>query len=215
LFGAFPVGYWADIATVVGSTQDLQTTEFPNGDERIDDYQNIDLRGGIGLDIGFSWKSAEEDWGWAISYARGSGEVSGDERKHFIQPSISDNKGKIFGESRYRLYGELVNPELTNLQIISGFSGWRLTDQFWLEAAYHYYRQLEANDELSASALLGSPNGRDKDIGQELDLVLAGQWDDTQQLQLILSGFAGGSAFDDVTDSRQAYRVLLEYRRAW
>jgi len=208
--------YWLDLATVFGDSQDLTLKRQPSGDRKVVGFNNINLAGGLGLDIGFLWKPATEHWGFGLDYARGSGDGRGSSTQHrFVQSEIVNNKGYHLGTTRYRIYGELLRPELSNLQIFSAFGGWQIIDRLWLEAAFHSYHQVNADNSLISSRLVVTPNGRHKHIGEELDLILGKRWGNGAKLQLIGSGFRRGEAFDGVSDTRYAYRIVLEMRVYW
>lgn len=211
-----PLHYWLDVATVAGSVQRLSLSQQANNTHTVQGSQDIDLLGGIGMDFGFLWKARNDSWGAGLGYARGSGDTSGESQQHgYVQSELANNKGRFFGLNRYWIYGDLLRPELSNLQIFSAFTGWKLAQRLWLETAYHRYHQVEADQLISASRLRITPNGVDKHIGDELNLILGSRRDDGASLQLIASGFQRGKAFNNVLGSRFAYRLSLEFRTYW
>lgn len=206
------IRYWVDIGTVFGETQNLFFEQRSGGKRRISGFENFDVNGGIGFDIGAAWTFLDNRLGLAVNYALGTGK--GNDHL-FLQPSIANNKGVLFGQTRYRYYGEFLNPQLSNLQIVNAFGGVKIAEQIWLEAGYHHYRQLHPENRLRAARLSIAPNGHDEHVGDAVDLVLGGKWRDRAQLQLILSGFRGGAAYEDLIKSRYAYRLATTLTLYW
>ena len=64
-----------------------------------------------------------------------------------------------------------LSNELSNLLIVTLGLGLRPTVRSSFEVVYHYYRQDEALAELRDSNLEVEPDGRNKELGQALDLV--------------------------------------------
>ncbi len=210
------LNYWMDFATVNGSEREFVTTRISPAQKTITGIRNIDVSTGYGLDLGMAWKAADNDWGVTFNYAFGSGDSSASSRQaSYRQPTISNNKGRVLGENRYRIYGELLRPELSNLQLFSLSAGRRLNEYLWLQSIYFHYWQVQADTELKASNLSFSPNGKNKDIGSEIDLILVGSWTESINIQFTLSGFHAGSAFDNVADSRYAYKGVLQFKLKW
>ena len=210
------LNYWADFATVNGSERDFITTNLSPTRKSITRIRDIDVSYGYGVDFGLAWKAANNSWGLAVNYAFGSGDNSENDRQSsYRQPAISNNKGRVLGENRYRIYGELLRPELSNLQLFSLTAGRRLNDYYWLQAIYFHYWQIEADEELDASNFIVSPNGENKEIGNEIDLILVATWNENINAELTLSGFRAGSAFDNAAESKYAYKALLEIKLYW
>lgn len=207
------LGYWVDFATVNGDQRNFETTNLSPDQQTISRIRDIDVSGAYGFDLGTSWKAADQSWGVAVNYAHGSGDNSTDSRQStYIQPAIANNKGHVLGESRDRIYGNILRPELSNLQLVSVTSGWRLNDYLWMQGSYFHYWQLEADTNLIASPLNVSPNGRNTEIGNAIDLIFMGTWRDNVLLQLTLSGFHAGSAYDQIAANKYSWQGLLELK---
>ncbi|HHJ40329.1 MAG: hypothetical protein AXA67_05610 [Methylothermaceae bacteria B42] len=209
---ASSIRYWLDAGTVVGQSQNLSFEQEKPGKLRVNGFETFDVNGGIGFDIGAAWFFHNETIGLAFDYALGTGKGNDN---LYLQPSIANNKGRLFGTIRYRYYGEFLNPNLSNLQIISGFAGIKLAEQIWLEAAYHHYRQLNPENRLRAARLSIAPNGQDEHIGDAVDLVIGGRWGERAKLQFVASGFRGGNAYRHQLSSRYAYRLTTTLTFYW
>jgi len=210
--GAFK--YSGTLATLYGDTQALSTTTLGNGDRQVTAFTNQTIKGGMAIDLRLAWQPAEKKYAIALNYATASGDntVGSGNQKRYVQPNIATNKSRVLGDSRYRYYGEALNPDLSNLHIATITAGRPMNDNIWIEAAYHLYRQDKASPYLEASSPKLSPNGNSRDIGQGLDLVLGGTLKNGSKLQVILSGFWGGNAFGNTAQVKNIYRALVNYR---
>jgi alginate production protein len=99
--------------------------------------------------------------------------------------------------TNFKYYGELVDPELSNLNILTAGIGFRPKKKVSVDLIYHHYEQDVALDELRDSSLNEDPNGLDTDIGSEWDLVAGFTSHKNFQTELILGYFQPGAAFDD------------------
>lgn len=198
-----PVGvfeYWADVAFVVGEEtafgfDDLNARP---GFSMIDERLEFDNVFGVGLDIGLTWRARELPLPrLTLGYAYGSGDdspTSGSDGT-FRQTGIHDNNGRWGGVNRFRLYGELFRPELSNLHVVTAAIGFDLFRSSSVELVYHYYAQNEAVNSLRESRLKASPNGLDTDLGHEVDLIVGLEEWQRLEIELIGSVFRAGDAF--------------------
>jgi len=188
--------YWADLAHVGGHQT---VTAFgsagrdgtPAGDSRSQRVR------GQAVDLGAQWT-----WDLplrpiaTLGFARGSGSAAGSSvDRNFRQTGLQENKARIGGVKRLHRYGELLDPELSNLRVGSFGIGARLQENTSIELVWHRYRQLVPSSVLAGSRLSQAPAGLDPDIGRELDLFLA--WREWRQVELTLalSRFVPGAAF--------------------
>ena len=146
--------------------------------------------------LGLSWPGLRLQPSLHLARAQGSG---GGERAgtdfDFRQTGLHENKGRISGVKRVRLYGALLQPDLSNLQIDTVALGLRLAPQSSLELIHHRYRQQQAATRVAGSRLSTQPLGLDTDIGQGLDLVLAlREWSHVE-FSLVAAVFRPGAAF--------------------
>jgi alginate production protein len=158
---------------------------------------------GHGFDIGGTWQIARQ-WrpSLTVGYAFGSGDESGSDRvEHdFRQTGLQDNSARFNGVTSFKYYGEVLEPELSNLRITTVGFGIRPSRRSSVDLVYHHYRQDIAEDELRDAAIEAVPDGDDVDIGHGLDLVIGYREIQDLKLELVLGAFFPGRAFDPATD---------------
>lgn len=204
LAGDFDVGhvseieYWFDSAIV-------------RGDELVYDFDDFDSsrsivtatdersRSGWGVDIGTSIKFDNRfEPTLTLGYAFDDGD--------FRQTGLDDNNNRFNGVNRFRYYGELVRPELSNVRITTLALGLRFFEKSSLELIHHTYRQKNASSEHSLRIDADS-NGLSTSLGTELNFVAGFRewkhWD----IEVVGAYFSPGSAF---TLSDPAWLIELE-----
>lgn len=146
-------------------------------------------------------------------YALGSGgAVDEGEDARYRQTGLQDNNGRFGGVTSYRYYGELFDPELSNLGIATLGIGATIAHRTSLDLVWHHYRQ----DQLLALPFVDAeldrrPNGLDADLGWELDLIFGSRrWSDFD-LEIVGGWFHPGDAFPEGDDAYLA-RIQLRYR---
>jgi alginate production protein len=179
-------------------------------------YDDSEDFGGEAVDVGTTWSPGVLDpLYFTAGYALGSGDddPGDDVDQTFQQTGLQDNNAKFGGVTSFRYYGELVDPELSNLAIVTLGVGTRFTPKTSLDLVWHSYRQAEAADEMADTDLDEDPDGEHKDIGSELDLILGlRQWEHIE-VELVLAGFEPGKAFDDGDgDNDDAWLGALQLR---
>ena len=153
---------------------------------------------------------------FTCGYALGNGDssTSGTDGT-FRQTGFQDNKGKFGGVSSFRYYGELVDPELSNLGILTLGIGARIIERTSLDLIYHTYTQDVANTEFSQppvqSNLKTKPNGINAEIGSELDVILGFRRFSSWDLAIVGAWFQSGDAFDTGDDAFLG-KIQLRYR---
>ena len=115
---------------------ELSRADGVDGPERIDGY---------GVDLGLSYVFDGElrptvTFGWALG--TGDDDLT-DRRGPFRQTGLQDNNGKFGGVTSFRYYGELFDPELSNLQVTTLGFGIRPARNFSVDVIGHVYRQDE------------------------------------------------------------------------
>ena len=98
-----------------------------------------DIRG-WGLDLGSTWSASRaKPWYLSAGYAFGSGDDDGsDGVDHaFRQTGIQDNNDKFGGVTSFKYYGELLEPELSNLHVLTLGVGRRFGRRMSLDLIYH------------------------------------------------------------------------------
>lgn len=199
--------YWADLAKVSGDEDLTDFDDDPSGFSIVDTVENFDVDG-WGIDIGATWRLfGDEQYSVTVGYARGSGDSDAtDSRdKSFRQTGLNQNKGKFRGVDRFRYYGELFRPELSNMRILTLGVGRRFLQSSSVDLVYHTYQQVTLTPGLRSSRIDSQPNGISKNLGSEIDLVVAIEEWRHWELSVALSVFRAGAAFAPSTD-KTAYR---------
>ena len=113
-----------------------------------------------------------------LGYASATGDRNPDDNRNteFRQTGLQSNEAKFAGISYFKVYGEALDPELSNLEILTAGLGFRPAQNFTVDLVYHRYRLDEIADEIRNSALTAQMNQDDtmlgKDMGSAIDIVL-------------------------------------------
>lgn len=109
----------------------------------------------------------------ALGYAFGSGDADPEDRdRRFQQTGLQENQGFLGGVTKLKYYGELFNPELSNIQIWTAGVAVRPFRRGSVELIYHRYLQTEKDDHLRSAGIRAKPSGEDRNLGEEVDLVV-------------------------------------------
>ena len=181
--------YWADFALLRGNFNQKITAN--------------------GLDIGALYNKDTSPYIFGASFARGSGSKDG--KHNYYMPYMTNAKHKMTKIPSFRYYGEFLNPDLSNLQIISLYGNYDFNNGNTLTLAFHNYNQIKASKILRATDMVLTPTGKSKDIGNEIDLIWYFNKPNLKHYKLVFSYFRGGSAFDDA-DIKEAFYVYFIYR---
>ena len=164
------------------------------------DWYWIDLgiHKGYGFDIGLRHKY--NNFIFAGSYAYGS--------ENFKQPYIATNRSDYLNKNfSFRYYGEVLDPNLSNLQIFSLYGLYDFDMNSFILALHKYDQIKQKNTIYNGDYFYSS---KSKDIGSELD-ILYQYLNNQNKLKLGLGMFIGGSAYDYL-QQKQIYKLFLNYR---
>ncbi len=192
--------YRADAAYLVGDevSYDFAGPDVETGEaRRAAALDHHDVRG-YGFDVGLEWElNLPGHPAVIMSYALGSGRQhdSSDRQRGFRQTGLHDNGDKFRGVATLDYYGELLAPELSNLQIITTGIGLRLFRASSIDLLYHHYRQDEPAPFLRDASVRRRPYGENPHIGDELDLVLGVEEWERFEIKGVLAVFRSGRAF--------------------
>jgi len=175
-----------------------------------------------GYDVGTTWFPGFADpYYVSIGYALGSGDNDGSGTDgNFRQTGFQDNTGRFGGVTSFRYYGELFDPELSNMGIFTLGLGRRFGQRISLDAVFHTYTQDAALDFFSPQPNIDAnlnrrPNGIDAELGRELDLIFGYRQYRSWDLEVVGAWYDPGAAFDvPGVDSTDAYllKIQLRYR---
>ncbi|MCY7397894.1 MAG: alginate export family protein [Sphingomonas bacterium] len=149
-----------------------------------------------------------------VGFARGSGGRDGRIDRNFRQTGLQDNEDRITGLANVRYYGELLDPDLSNLAIFTAGAGIRPSDASSLEIVWHKYRQVRlSEDGIRGSPMDVKPEGVHRNLGHEIDVIGAIRLADHLGLEAKLGYFNPGKAFDnDTRDHAFFAKTRLVYR---
>lgn len=183
--------YWAEFALVRGSDE------------------GTDIRG-YGFDVGATYVfDSDFEPSLTLGAAFGSGDSDPDDTdRNFRQSGLQDNSDRFNGITSFKYYGEVLDPELSNLFILTAGVGVRPTKDTSIDLIYHHYRQHRASDELRDAAIDEDPNGNDRNLGNGLDLIIGFREIENVSAEAVFGLFDPGDAFS--SDASTAYFVGFE-----
>ena len=190
------LGYWLDAALVHGRDDVLDFSDPAGGRVDVTRVTRRDVSG-YGFDVGMDWlfPLAWEPRLFA-GYAFGSGDATngGDDRS-FRQTDLQGNEAGFGGVERFPSYGLLLQPELSNLGIVTAGAGMALFQSSSLDLVYHYYRMVEPAEDLRDSLLQAQFDGRHRELGHGIDLVLAVEEWERFEFDVALAALRTSNAF--------------------
>jgi ubiquinone/menaquinone biosynthesis C-methylase UbiE len=146
-----------------------------------------------------------------LGYARGSGDsdpADGDDRV-YRQTGFDDNSARFAGVTSFKYYGELLDPELANIKILTMGAGVRVMEETSVDLVYHRYEQVVADDRVR-SDLSVRPEGENPFLGSEVDLIVGFEEIENFEIELDLAAFFPGRAFAGRADT--ATRASLQFK---
>ncbi|HVS16639.1 MAG TPA: alginate export family protein [Thermoanaerobaculia bacterium] len=210
--------YWVDLGRVRGR-EDLFDYDDLDVDELAPD-ERADLADGENL-VRVTRRESQQVDGWALdlgvtlsppwalrpSFTFGYAVGSGDDDPRdgidssFRQTGLQSNADRYRGVHSFRYYGELLDPELSNLEIGTLSVGFPILGSSSIELVAHSYRQVTPATSLRRARLRTRPSGVDGDIGEGLDLVIGfHQWE-RARFRLFGSWLRLGSAYGVLADT--------------
>ncbi len=190
--------YWSNLAFVRGQDSVVDFDDLSSELIIVNKIKRQNVRG-WGIDLGATFRTKLPlSPNLTVAYATTSKDnnlETGTDRT-FRQTGLQDNNYKFRGVDRFRYYGELLRPELSNLRIFTAAVGIPILNNSSIELIYHNYRQVAKADFLREIDIDADPNGRKKDIGDELDLIFGVKEWKHVELEFISSIFKPGNAFD-------------------
>ena len=151
---------------------------------RLDYWSDLALsRGRIGqvalrgwaADVGgaYRWRSR---WNPALllGYAIGSADRSPDDEVDgtFRPTALESNRYRLSRTKWLSYYGEVLDPDLSNLRVLTAAFSIESPGGFSVEAVYHHYAQVASSSRLARNDLRASTTGDSPFVGREFDTVL-------------------------------------------
>jgi hypothetical protein len=190
------LGYWAEAVWLRGREQRTAFATAASGAVTAGATVQRAVRGQA-VDLGLSWTlGLPLRPSLTLAYARGSGGPDDDTQdRNFRQTGLHENKVRLAGVKRLRRYGELLQPDLSNLAVTTLGTGLRLLDNSSLELVLHRYRQAVPAARVAGARLSAVPEGLRPALGREIDLFLAVREWSWLELTLRWSRFEPGAAY--------------------
>jgi len=170
-------------------------------------------------DLGVTWRPR---WRWDPTLTLGHAFASGPDRSSsdpggqvdstFRQSGLHRNKDKFNGVVSFRYYGEVLDPELANLSVLTLGWGARPLAPVSLDLIYHRYRQDVPTETLFGVEIDPDPSGLDPRLGDEWDLVLGFEPSSAFELRLTAGWFRPGPAFPQQRSAASAVTVQSKFR---
>jgi alginate production protein len=176
-------------------------------------YRGTDDLRAWGMDGGLVWEpDALSPFHFSLGWAVGSGDSTAGDGvdSTFHQTGYQDNNDKLGGATSVKYYGELLEPELSNIAIMTASAGITLGKRTSLDLIWHDYTQVES-DVVRVGSLGENTNGVYREIGWGLDLVLGSRYWRSLDLEFVLSHFQPGNAYDE-QDPAQLARVQIRLK---
>ncbi len=158
-------------------------------------HRGATVLGGWAMDAGatFAMPDLTAQPSITVGFARASGDaVSGDGRDTtFRQTDLEDNSARFGGLRRLTYYGELFDPELSNLQVLTAGVGLRPARTVGVDIVWHTYVQSVLKDSIPSSAFDLDATEASGLLGHELDAAVtirAGRFDIDLAGGLFLAG---------------------------
>lgn len=153
-----------------------------------------------GYAFDFAWTSRFDsplEPSFTIGYAFGTGDSDTEDGvdRNFRQTGLQDNEAKFNGVRKFKYYGELFDPELSNMRIRTLGFGIIPFEKFSFDLVYHSYSLVYSGVELRDSGIREEPSGRSKGLGQEVDLVVGFKMTPQTLLEISTAAFVPGKAF--------------------
>lgn len=202
--------YWADVAYVYGDEFITGYDELGADELLVERHSAVDVDA-WGFDAGVSWSlPLTNPLTFTLGYAYGSGDPDPDDDidRNFRQTGLNDNNGKFRGVDRFRYYGEVLRPELSNMTILTLSLGRDILEGSSFELVYHQYEQDVAADFLRDSGIGADPGGISGDLGQEFDLVIGLEEWKHLELEFVAGFFKPGAAYENAAGSS----LLIDFK---
>lgn len=159
-----------------------------------------------GYDIGSAYRfgySLKPAVTFGYAYGSGDDDPSDTIDRNFRQTGLQDNDAKFNGIVRMKYYGEMFDPELSNLAVYTAGLGIWPGQRISVDLVYHSYRQAKLSNKIRDSNIDQDPNGLSRELGHEVDFAVGYRGKKRRsKISLILGHFTPGPAFPNASRAR-------------
>lgn len=171
---------------------------------------------GWGTDLGLTYElQAGPRPALTLGFAFGSGDGDPDDGldRSFRQTGLQENEADFGGAASFQYYGEVLDPELSNLAIFTAGIGVRPSERFSLDLVYHYYLQHRASNALRNAGIHAEPSGRSRRLGGEVDFIVGlVEIFNRVDVKAALGYFVPGAAYPGGTDGAWVVNAEVQFR---
>lgn len=147
-----------------------------------------------------------------FGYALGSGDNDdGGNDRAFRQTGLQANEAERGALAKYKYYGEVLDPELSNLGILTVGAGVTFGETASLDVIYHRYDKHRRGGDLRDIALSADADEGFRDVGSAIDLVMGLRPDERVEIEAGVGFFRPGRAFRERDDALFA-RFAVDFR---
>lgn len=210
------LGYWLDTARVRGTETLVEFQTLSSEQSAITGLTRRKVRGWA-IDAGVNWiLTLALTPRLFASYALGSGdsERSSQTDRSFRQTGLQANESGFGGVRRFSHYGVLLDPELSNLEVLTLGAGISLLRSSSLDLVLHRYRLDEPATSMRSAGVDSQLTGSSTELGNEVDVVLALEEWERIEIELVGSAFRWGRAFG-AQQGEYSYGAFLGMRVAF
>ena len=169
---------------------------------------------GWAMDTGVAWRlSLPAAPAITARYAVGSGDRPGtdDADTRFRQTGLEDNQARYHGLKRFAQYGEVFDPELSNVSVFSIGAGAKPFTRTSVDLVYHRYTQQERRRSLMSNRLEATGTGASDDLGDEFDLIVAIQQVRRVDFSIVAGMYRPGAGIASPTRSVLYWRPEVRF----
>ncbi len=165
---------------------------------------------GRAYQLGINW-TANRAWKPTLTFAF-SHATGGERDERFRQTGLHGNDFALNDKSTFRYFGEVLDPELTNIRILTVGIGAEITKKWTADVAVHSYQQVELEDNLRGSDIDFEPLGLNDDLGIGADLIVNYEYGKQLNLLMTAGRFVPGDAFSEGRDDAWIARLEVEFK---
>lgn len=135
---------------------------------------------GTAFDVGYTYRypGAPLSPSVTVGFAVGSGDANPNDNtnKQYRQTGLQSNEARFGGLVQFKRYGETLDPELSNIKILTAGMGFRPFSNAYVDLVLQRYTLREIADENRSWALTAlmnqDPTIQSRDVGSEIDFII-------------------------------------------